>query len=145
MKFPTTADDLKNEIFESVDKINQVGDLRIRQLIRILPKINDQIIIESVLQIFENENRIDSVYTDQKYAGIILKKLNPKTEQSAVLILSRTLKNWNKSVTEFPQWLKSNYGIENLKYVFSEFEKNNLTTLESENLKTMKWFLEIES
>lgn len=145
MKFPTTSEDLKNEILESIDKMNQVGDLRIRQLIQILPKVKDQIIIEGVILIFENKDRVDSVYTDQKYAGIILKKLNPKTAQSAASILTRTLKNWNKSVEELPEWLRDNYGIENLKYVFSEFEKANLTALESENLKTMKWLLGIES
>ena len=145
MKFPTTSDDLKNEILESVDKINQVGDLRIRQLIQILPKVNDQIIIEGIIQVFENENRIDSIYTDQKYAGMILKKLNPKTEESISSLLSRTLKNWNKSVEELPFWLKDNYGIETVKQVFSELEKTSLTTLESEKLKTMKWFLGIKS
>lgn len=145
MKFPTTPEDLKNELFNSVDKINQVGDLRIRQLIQILPKVKDQIIIEGIIQVFENENRMDSIYTDQKYAGIILKKFNPKTEDSAASILSRTLKNWNRSVEEFPFWLKDNYGIETIKQVFSELEKTNLTTLESEKLKTMKWFLRIKS
>ncbi|SEO92679.1 hypothetical protein SAMN05444671_4000 [Flavobacterium sp. CF108] len=145
MKFPTTPEDLKNELFNSVDKINQVGDLRIRQLIQILPKVSDEIIIEGIIQVFEDENRVDSVYTDQKYAGIILKKLNPKTEESAASILSRTLKNWNKSVEELPFWMKDNYGIESVKQVFSELEKTNLTSLESEKLKTMKRFLGIKS
>jgi hypothetical protein len=145
MKFPTTPEDLKNELFNSVDKINQVGDLRIRQLIQILPKVSDEIIIEGIIQVFEDENRVDSVYTDQKYAGIILKKLNPKTEESAASILNRTLKNWNKSVEELPFWMKDNYGIESVKQVFSELEKTNLTSLESEKLKTMKRFLGIKS
>ncbi|MCD9575531.1 hypothetical protein [Flavobacterium soyae] len=145
MKFPTTPEDLKNELFNSVDKINLVGDLRIRQLIQILPKVNNKVIIEGIIQIFENEKRIDSVYTDQKYAGIILKKINPKTEESAASILSRILKNWNRSVEELPFWLKDNYGIETIKQVFSELEKTNLTALESEKLKTMKWFLGIKS
>lgn len=145
MKFPTTPEDLKNELFNSVDKINLVGDLRIRQLIQILPKVNNKVIIEGIIQIFENEKRIDSVYTDQKYAGIILKKINPKTEESAVSILSRILKNWNRSVEELPFWLKDNYGIETIKQVFSELEKTNLTALESEKLKTMKLFLGIKS
>lgn len=144
MNFPSTPENLKNEILESVDKTNQIGDLRIRQLIQILSKVNDEIIIEGVILVFESENRINSVYTDQKYAGMILKRLNPKTQLSATSILKRTLKNWNKSVKELPQWLKDNYGIENLKHIFSEIEKSSLTPLESEKLKTMKWFLRIK-
>ena len=144
MNFPRTSENLKNAILESVDKTNQIGDLRIRQLIQILSKVNDEIIIEGVILVFENENRITSIYTDRKYAGMILKKLNPKTQLSANSILKRTLKNWNKSVEELPQWLEDNYGIENLKHIFSEIEKSSLTPLESENLKTMKWFLGIK-
>lgn len=145
MKLPLTAEDLKNEIFESVDKMDKIGDLRIRQLIRILSKVNDQIIIEGIIEVFENENRIESLFNDQKSAGIILRKLNPKTQQSAQLIISRTLKNWNKSVEEFPFWLKDNYGIETLKKVFSEMENNNLNELEADKIKTMKWWLRITS
>lgn len=145
MKLPLKPEDLKNEIFESIDKMDKIGDLRIRQLIKILSKVNDQIIIEGIIEVFENENRIESLYNDQKSAGTILRTLNPKTEQSAQLIISRTLKNWNKSVEEFPFWLKDNYGIETLKKVFSEMENNNLNELETDKIKTMKWWLRITS
>lgn len=145
MKFPTTAEDFKNEFLKSVDMIDKVGDLRIRQLIQILPKIADPIIIEGVILIFENEERIDSIYTDQKYAGLILQKMNPKTVLRCDLILDRILKNWNKSVHELPFWLKKNYGIENLKNVFYEIEKRNLSDLEVDKLNTMKWTLQMIS
>ena len=52
MNFPSTPENLKNEILESVDKTNQIGDLRIRQLIQILSKVNDEIIIEGVILVF---------------------------------------------------------------------------------------------
>lgn len=145
MKLPLTPEDLKNEIFESVDKMEKIGNQRIRQLIKILSKVNDQIIINGIIEVFENEDRIESLYNDQKSAGIILRTFNPKTEQSAQLIISRTLKNWNKSVEEFPFWLKDNYGIETLKNVFIELENNNLNELEADKMKTMKWWLRINS
>ncbi|WP_163409728.1 hypothetical protein [Flavobacterium ajazii] len=71
--------------------------------------------MKGFFRFFENEERVDSIYIDQKYAGLILQKINPKTEQSVDLILDRTLKNWNKSLEELPFWLKNNYGIENIK------------------------------
>lgn len=80
MKIPKTSEDIKNEIFKSVDKIEEIGDLRIRQLIKILDKVDDNIIIDGIIEVFENENRVEKLYTDQKNAGILLKKLNPKTE-----------------------------------------------------------------
>lgn len=145
MKLPITSEDLKDEFLKSVDLTDKIGDLRIRQFIQILPQIEDQIIVEGVIQIFENEERPNSVYTDQKYAGMILKKLSPKTKESIEQIIIRVLKNWNKSVEELPFWLRDNYGIDHLKKAFSDIEKKNLSGLESDNLKTMKWFLSIEN
>lgn len=145
MKFPKTSEDLKNEILESVDKIEEIGDLRIRQLIKILAKVNDEIIIEGVIEVVENEKRTEKIYLDQKNAGRILKELNPKTDSNAELILKRILKNWNKSVEEIPFWLRDNYGIETLKNVFSILSDKNLTELELDKLKTMKWWLRIKS
>jgi hypothetical protein len=145
MKFPKTSEDLKNEILESVDKIEEIGDLRIRQLIKILAKVNDEIIIEGVIEVIENEKRTEKIYLDQKNAGRILKELNPKTDSNAELILNRILKNWNKSVEEIPFWLRDNYGIETLKNIFSILSDKNLTELELDKLKTMKWWLGIKS
>ncbi|WKL47946.1 hypothetical protein Q1W71_23735 [Flavobacterium pectinovorum] len=145
MKFPKTSEDLKNEILESVDKIEEIGDLRIRQLIKILAKVNDEIIIEGVIEVVENEKRTEKIYLDQKNAGRILKELNPKTDSNAELVLNRILKNWNKSVEEIPFWLRDNYGIETLKNVFSILSDKNLTELELDKLKTMKWWLRIKS
>jgi len=145
MKFPKTSEDLKNEILESVDKIEEIGDLRIRQLIKILAKVNYEIIIEGVIEVIENEKRTEKIYLDQKNAGRILKELNPKTDSNAELILNRILKNWNKSVEEIPFWLRDNYGIETLKNIFSILSDKNLTELELDKLKTMKWWLGIKS
>jgi hypothetical protein len=145
MKFPKTSEDLKNEILESVDKIEGIGDLRIRQLIKILAKVNYEIIIEGVIEVIENEKRTEKIYLDQKNAGRILKELNPKTDSNAELILNRILKNWNKSVEEIPFWLRDNYGIETLKNIFSILSDKNLTELELDKLKTMKWWLGIKS
>lgn len=145
MKFPTTAEDLKEEFFKSVDMMDKVEDLRIRQLIQILPKVEGQVIIEGIIRIFENEERTDSVYTDQKYTGRILKSLNPKTKDTLDSIMNRVLKNWNKSVEELPFWLKDNYGVENLEKAFDEIEKRDLSSLESDKLQTMKWWLKKNS
>jgi len=145
MNLPKTSEDLKIEIFKSVDKLDKIGDLRIRQLTKILSKVNDQIIIDGIIEVFENEDRSKKLYADQKNAGIILKKLNPKTKVSIESILGRTLKNWNKSVEELPFWLKDNYGIEALKKAFSEMENSTLTELEADKINTMRWWLNIES
>lgn len=145
MKIPRTSEDVKNEIFESVDKLDKIGDLRIRQLTKILHKVNDQIIIEGIIEVFENEKRIEKLYVDQKNAGIILQKLNLRTEVNVELILNRILKNWNKSVEEIPFWLRDNYGIDTLTKAFSKLKSENLTELELDKINTMKWWLKIKS
>jgi hypothetical protein len=144
MHKPKTPEDLEKEIYSSVDKLHQIGDLRIRQLIKILSDVNDEIIIEGIIKVFENKNRIDTIYSDQKNAGLILQTLNPKTAISPTVIITRILKNWNKSVSEIPFWLKNNYSIETLEKVFLEIESKNLAQLELDKLKTLKWWLEIK-
>lgn len=143
MTFPITSEDVKNEILKSVDKIDKIGDLRIRQLIKILTKVNDKIIIEGVIEVFENEKRKEKIYLDQKNAARILKELNPKTDTNIELILNRILKNWNKSVEEIPFWLRDNCGIETVKKAFSTLRNKNLTELELDKVNTMQWWLKI--
>ncbi|WDF64593.1 hypothetical protein [Flavobacterium sp. KACC 22763] len=145
MKFPFSPEDLRNEIFESVDKTKKNGDLRIRQLIQVLKNVNNEIIIEGVLKVFGNENRSDTIYSDQKYAGLILQEINPKTDKNVGSILDFTLKNWNKSVVELPFWMQKNYGNQILKKGFTEYKTKNLSDIEIDNLKTMEWCLKIES
>ncbi|MET3028472.1 hypothetical protein ABXT06_17455 [Flavobacterium sp. UW10123] len=145
MKFPSSPEDLRNEIFESVDKTKKNGDLRIRQLIQVLKNVNNEIIIEGVLKVFGNENRSDTIYSDQKYAGLILQEINPKTDKNVDSILDFTLKNWNESVFELPFWMQKNYGNQILKKGFKEYKTKNLSDIEIDNLKTMEWCLKIES
>lgn len=145
MNFPDNPDIVQNEIYEAVDISEKIGDLRIRQLIQILSKVKHHLIIEGILKVFENENRFDSIYMDQKYAGMILKSIKPKTEETIEFLLNRVLKNWNKSIEELPFWLKDNYGIEKLKKAFSQIESKSLSEIELDKLKTMKWMIQIDS
>ncbi|MBE8723538.1 hypothetical protein [Flavobacterium hungaricum] len=145
MKFPDNPDIIQNEIYEAVAITDKVGDLRIRQLIQILSKVKHDLIIEGILKVFENENRLDSIYIDQKYAGMILKSIKPKTEENMEFLLNRVLKNWNKSIEELPFWFKDNYGIEKVKKAFSKVESTPLSEIELDKLKTMQWMLQIHS
>lgn len=141
MNIPKTSDDLKNEFYASIDLMDKIGDLRFRQLIEKLKNVSDQIIIEGIIKIFKNTDRQNSQYTDQKYARKILTELKPKTNMDLISILELTIKNWNKSIKEFPFWLRENYGIDLLKNKLIEFETQNLTALELDNLRTIKWWL----
>ncbi|MEA9411598.1 hypothetical protein [Flavobacterium sp. PL02] len=143
MKIPTTSDDFQNEFYSSIDLMDKIGDLRIRQLVNILDKVNDEIIIGGIIKIFKNTKRPNTEYVDQKYAGKILNSIKPKTEIDLILILKDTIKNWNKSVEELPFWLKENYGITLLKNKLAEFENQSLNDIESEKLIIMKWWLKI--
>jgi|GEM_PF-2094047 len=144
MKLPTTTEDFKNEFFKSVDMMNELGDLRMRQFIQILPKVHDEIIVEGIISIFENKNRDNTIYVDQKYAGLILKTLQPTTTIDLAVILNRIIENWNKSVEELPFWLRDNYDIETLKKTFFKIENKNLSQLATDKINTMKWLLRIK-
>ncbi|WP_028374960.1 hypothetical protein [Leeuwenhoekiella sp. MAR_2009_132] len=143
MNIPKTSDDFQNEFYSSIDLIDKIGDLRIRQFMDGLNKVSDEIIVDGIVKVFEYEKRTETEYTDQKYAGKILEKLKPKSDLDLLVILKSTIGNWNKSVEEFPFWIKENYGIESVKNKLTEFETQNLTEIESDKLKTIKWWLKI--
>jgi len=140
MKFPETADDVAREIFISSDKSTELGDLRIRQLMHILPKVNSELVIEGVIMVLENGTRPEQHSQDQEFAGKILERINPKTEKGLKELLLRALKNWDKSVEQFPFWLKDNYGLDKLRETFSELE---LSEVEKDKLETIKWWLQL--
>jgi len=141
MKFPTNSDDIKNEIFISADKYDSLGDLRIRQLIRILSKVDDEMIVEGVIKVFETSSRQNTLMLDQKFGGKILKQLKPKSEVELELLAKRTLGNWNKSVEELPLWFFENYGYEKVKKMFTKIDNPNISEIEKDKLKTMKFWL----
>lgn len=122
MNIPKTTDDFQKEFYSSIDLMDKIGDLRIRQFIDRLDKVMDELIVSAIIKIFKNVNRPYTQYTDQKYAGIILNKLKPKTEIDLNIVLKSTIENWSKRVEEFPFWLKENYGFESLKNTLTEFD-----------------------
>ena len=140
MNFPETADDIESEILISSDKSKELGDLRIRQLIKILPKVNSEIIVEGVIRIFEIGKSVESNSQDQEFAGKVLEDINPTSKKDLKEILQRVLKNWDKSVEQFPFWLRDNYGVNKLKETFADLE---LSDYEADKLKTIKWWLQI--
>ena len=141
MKLPQTSEDVKTEILISSDKAAEVGDLRIRQFIKILDKVDHEIVIDGVIKVFET-NRPDSLYRDQEFAGQILATINPKSKRDLKEIIKRTLLTWDKSVEQLPFWFRDNYGLENVRDTFDNLE---LPDEEKERLETMKFWLQLKA
>jgi hypothetical protein len=141
MKLPQTSEDVKTEILNSSDKADEVSDLRIRQLIKILDKVDQEIIVEGVIKVFET-NRPDSLYQDQEFAGLVLITINPKSQKDLKEILKRTLSTWDKSVEQLPFWFRDNYGLEKVRDTFDNIE---LTDKEKDKIETMKFWLQLKA
>ncbi|MBF9220622.1 hypothetical protein [Hymenobacter ruricola] len=139
MKFPRTAEDVENEILNSVNKYGQHQGLRIGQLTRVLQKANPEIIVEGVIRILERRSNADT-FSQQELAGRVLEIVQPKSQKDLKEVLQRVLKGWDKSVEQFPFWLRNNYGINELKVAFAELE---LTEMEKDKLQTLKWWLRL--
>ncbi|GAB2872146.1 hypothetical protein [Hymenobacter ruber] len=139
MNFPKTADDVESEILVSVGKYREHQSLRIRQLAYVLQKVDPEIVVEGVIMILERESDADD-YSQQEFAGQLLEVICPKSQKDLKQVLQRALKGWNKSVAQFPFWLRDNYGIDKLKEEFAELE---LTETEKDKLQTMKWWLRL--
>ena len=143
MKIPTSTENFLEEFFHSIDLLNTLGDLRIRQFIVRLNNPSDEIIASGVIEVFKNKDRSKTLYIDQKYAGKILEQFNPESDLELGTILKSTIENWNKSVPEFPFWLRKNYGSDTLRKEIIQLETQQLTDVELDKLKTLKWWLKI--
>jgi hypothetical protein len=141
MNVPKTSNELKNEIYISVDKSKDIGDLRIRQLIKILSNVPDEIILEGIISVFESEQREKIWYYDQEFSGQVLKDIKPKSKVEPIDLLKRVLKNWDVSVEELPIWFKENYGIDLIIEALDRLNNSSISDFEKDKIKTMKFWI----
>jgi len=144
MKLPKTVEELIFEIYKSIDLIDKISDLRVRQLSNVLPNVPDDVIIEGVIQIFESSDRTNTIFTDQKVTGGIILDRNPKTSLNAESLITRVINNWDKSIWELPFWFRNNYGTELLKQTFEQMELNESSEIKLDKIKTMRYFLNMK-
>ena len=137
MKFPHTAEDICREILVSAEKFDQLGDLRIRQLIKLLAKLDPEIVLEGILLIFEQKHQPSVSFLSQEYAGRILSAINPESQKDVKHILGRLIKNWDTSVEQVPYWLQKNYDPQLLEATILEC---SITSNEKEKLDTLWWW-----
>ncbi|MDJ1504226.1 hypothetical protein [Xanthocytophaga agilis] len=137
MKFPQTPEEVENEILISSEKAKDSGDLRIRQLIKILLLVKDQeIIVEGVIRIFENTDN----FLAQEFAGKVLEEINPQTHKDLKEVLTRTVKKWNVSVEQLPIWLQINYGLPEVQRVL---EEPDTLKLDPNKIRTIRYWLNL--
>lgn len=105
MKFPKTAEDIEDEIVKSSMK---QGYLRLRQFTNILSKVDDELIVEGVIKVFEKEGKAESSYREQEFAGIVLQELKPKSSKDLIDVILRTINNWDCSIEQLPFWFLEN-------------------------------------
>lgn len=141
MKFPKTPEDIVNEIYISSDKCKKYGYLRVRQLIRVLSEVADDILVEAVVQVFAGSKRVESSFLDQEIAGRVLEERKPFTDIQLDKLIERCLAGWNKSVEQFPFWLVEVYGIGNIRAALLILENKSLSKTEREKLATMRWWI----
>ena len=97
-------------------------------------------LVEGVIEVIETEGRLNP-FRDQEFIGKILETLKPRSKKDLKEILKRTLKNWDKSVEQFPFWLRDNYGLNEIAEIFDSID---LTELERDKVNTMKWWLHLK-
>jgi hypothetical protein len=143
MKHPQTPEMLKTEILKASDNWLGGSDQYFGQLLKILPEVPGQVIAEGVFLVFEESERPDQMYTDQKLSGIILQQLTPAYDGDPLVLLNRLIKSWNKSVPGLPEWFMDNYGEEKLTMALKGFDHIDCTEDVSENFNTFKWWLRL--
>lgn len=138
MKFPETPKDIKDEIQISVDKFDSIGDLRIRQLIKLLLKVPHDVIVEGIIQLIEDEK---NGFQEQDVACKILVEIEPKSTLDLSKVVGRIIETWDKSCEGIIFWLVKNYGFSQVKTYFDSLENDLKIEYEIDKLETMKWWL----
>jgi hypothetical protein len=145
MKFPLTAEQVKKEIYSSIDKNYYAGSLRYRQLKKMLLQAKHEIILEGILQVFEDTSRGERNFVEQEFAGKLLYELKPDTKLTLLEILYRTLPNYNLSVAELPFYLVEKYGLSAIKdqlHLQEQKQEGNISV--SRSIRTFKFWLHIK-
>jgi hypothetical protein len=127
-----------------VDKAKDGGRQRFRQLLHILPEVEEKLILEGLVKILQLDAEIERNYMAQEYAGQILKVIGPKSEFELGELLRLTLRTWDVSVQEFPFWIEKNYGISAIELEMRKLEVEMKDETGLKKLATMKWWLKIE-
>ncbi|QHT65933.1 hypothetical protein GXP67_04235 [Rhodocytophaga rosea] len=145
MKFPLTAEQVKQEIYLSIDKNYYAGSLRYRQLKKTLLQAKHEIIVEGILQVFEDTSRGERNFVEQEFAGKLLYELKPDTRLTLMEVLYRTLPNYNLSVVELPMYLAEKYGLRAVAECLEllENQQNQLAAV-LKSIKTFKFWLHIK-
>ncbi|MCT4640198.1 MAG: hypothetical protein N4A72_21050 [Bacteroidales bacterium] len=140
MIFPKTPLDIKSGIETSVNKYNSIGDLRVRQFIKLLAKVPDELIIEGVVLLIEDDN---NGFQEQEIACRILTEIKPKSALNLYELVTRIISNWNKSCEEIVFWFALNYGTGKVKTCFNSIEYQLNSEPELDKLNTMKRWLRV--
>jgi hypothetical protein len=111
VKFPQTPDDIKQEIYLSIDKYGNALGQRYRQLKKVLQQVDGKLVTEGLIEVFADKTRGERTYREQEFAGKLLYELKPETESLLTDILERTLENYNLSVKELPLYLVDKFGL----------------------------------
>ncbi|KXX68972.1 hypothetical protein [Flammeovirga sp. SJP92] len=119
MKFPVTPLDVKNEIELTIEKQKPVQSLRTSQLIKVLKKVPEEIIVEGVIMTIEDKN---NGFCQQEIASKILSSINPKSLLDIKNVIDRIIDNWDKSCEEIVYWLVENYGLEVVNSYLSTYQ-----------------------
>lgn len=122
MVIPKTIEAFLAEFYKSVELKTTLGNQRIDQFYERILKVEDEILVEAVIQIIEERKRPNYWIDDQRIAAAFLAKINPKTAKKFEEIFLRIVNKIDKSVSDFPKWLKANYEMDHIQKWITQLE-----------------------
>jgi len=140
MVIPKTIEAFLAEFYKSVELKATLGNQRINQFYERVLKVEDEILVEAVIQIIEERKRPNYWIDDQRIASAILIKINPKSTKQFEEIFLRIVNKIDKSVYDFPKWLKVNYEMDHIQKWIAKLEPQ-LDKKELDYLNTFKFWL----
>jgi isocitrate dehydrogenase kinase/phosphatase len=144
MKFPQTPEDIKQEIYLSIDKYDNALNQRYRQFKKILQQVDDKLVTEGLIRVFADKTRGERTYQEQTFAGKLLYELKPDTDLSLTDILERVLDNYNLSIEELPFYLADKFGLTYVNDKLEQIDGKSSNPQIRESIRVFKYRLKIK-
>ena len=135
------AAEIATLVTRSASRFGDRNRQQYEQLSARLGKVPSAQVAEGLLQVFTHGAKPPEGTAAQELAGKLLVELHPEAEVSLRPVLRSSLARYELSVEQFPQFLRSVFGVEQVLLALQEIELEPLSEEERRAVRTMRFWL----
>ena len=135
------AAEVTSLVVESAARFGDRNPQQFKHLTSRLQKVPQSELAHGLLQVFMQGSAPPKGSAAQELAGRLLVELRPKAELDLKAVLSAALPRYELSVEQFPQYLGSRFGLDQVLTELEALAGGQLSEQERRSLQTMQFWL----